>query len=362
MSRMRVALVEPYYSGSHRYWVDRLKAHLQADVDVFTCPGRHWKWRMAAAAIPLAEEVNKTGQRYDVILATDMLDLTNFKALLNHVHRDTPIVLYMHENQVVYPFQTHQKDKNRDRHYGLINYKSMLVADEVWFNSAFHQTSLLNGLEEFLMPFPESKYYRTKLSTIEAKSVVMPLGVDVEEIKLYQSPKPQNHVVLWNHRWEHDKNPETFFTVLEQLSEEGYAFDLIVCGEHYSKAPKAFDRAKTSLEKHLVHWGYFNDRQAYYKALWSATILPVTNNQEFFGLSVMEAVYAGVVPVLPRRLSYPELYQDEGVFYDSDDELIERLRVLLSESYRAQNQLVISEMSWRNVIEKYQNRLSKYAV
>jgi glycosyltransferase involved in cell wall biosynthesis len=361
MAGPRIAIVEPFYAGSHRYWVDRLKQHLDAEVTLFTLPGRHWKWRMAAAALPLSEELNKHPEQFDVILTTDMLDVTGFKSYLNPLHIQTPIVLYMHENQVVYPFQTSDKDKNWDRHYGLINYKSMLSADEVWFNSEFHRTSLLDGLKAFLKPFPEANYYLAKLDAIAKKSSVVPLGIDVSEINTAQESKPDKHSILWNHRWEHDKNPEVFFSTLEELSSDGLDFDLIVCGEHFNNAPAVFARARKSLDKHVIHWGYFDSRQDYIMALWKATLLPVTNCQEFFGLSVMEAVYAQVIPVLPRRLSYPELYSDLALYYDTDEQLKAVLSAQLIKPYSFDNEFVVSDFSWENVIRDYQNRLAKYA-
>ena len=36
-------------------------------------------------------------------------------------------------------------------------------------------------------------------------------------------------------------------------------------------------------------------------------IIPVTSNHDFFGISVMEAVFCNVWPILPDRLSYKEL-------------------------------------------------------
>jgi hypothetical protein len=45
--------------------------------------------------------------------------------------------------------------------------------------------------------------------------------------------------------------------------------------------------------------------------LWQADIAVSTAIQEFFGISVVEAMYCGCVPVLPRRLSYPELLPAE---------------------------------------------------
>jgi hypothetical protein len=56
---------------------------------------------------------------------------------------------------------------------------------------------------------------------------------------------------------------------------------------------------------------------------------------EFFGVSVVEAIYCGAAPVLPNRLSYPELIPPElheRCLYDDYPELLVKLRVSLTRS------------------------------
>ena len=62
--------------------------------------------------------------------------------------------------------------------------------------------------------------------------------------------------------------------------------------------------------------------------MWKADILPVTSNQEFFGASVMEAIYCQIWPILPYRLTYPELISsndNEENFYKNEDELYSKI-------------------------------------
>ena len=54
---------------------------------------------------------------------------------------------------------------------------------------------------------------------------------------------------------------------------------------------------------------------------------------EFFGISVVEALSAGAVPVLPKRLSYPEVVPEQWhdfAFY-SDEAITDRLREVLKD-------------------------------
>ncbi|MEO0686902.1 MAG: DUF3524 domain-containing protein, partial [Cyanobacteria bacterium J06649_11] len=79
-------------------------------------------------------------------------------------------------------------------------------------------------------------------------------------------------------------------------------------------------------------WGYAEGFADYAGLVKSAHILPVTSRQDFFGGSVVEAMYCGVYPLLPDRLAFGEhvvvdLRQDH-VYTDQGD-LINRLRYLL---------------------------------
>ena len=49
----------------------------------------------------------------------------------------------------------------------------------------------------------------------------------------------------------------------------------------------------------------------------------MTSNQEFFGASVMEAIYCNTWPILPNRLTYPELipskFHQDHIYQDNVD-------------------------------------------
>ncbi len=356
-AELSIAIVEPFYGGSHKYWVDQLEKRLSFKTKSYTLPGRHWKWRMSAGALYLAKEVNESNLEYDLFLVSDMLDVPLFKSLLVDKYREAKIVIYMHENQVVYPFQTLDKNKNWDRHYGLINFKSMLCADEVWFNSSFHRDVLLSEMETFLHPFPESKYLISLLKRISSRSHILPIGYDRKELEMHKSDKAEVPTILWNHRWEYDKNPEAFFEALFKLSEDEVSFDLIVCGETYSKQPEIFKIARSKLANQIKHWGYFDTRTDYVKALWQSTILPVTSNQEFFGLSVLEAIFCQVTPIMPNRLSYSSIYGNRFDYYSSDDEFYEILKQTVVSPQSRDNS--VDDLCWSAVIQLYEQRLLK---
>ncbi len=57
--KLNVALLEPYYGGSHAAFVDTLVRHSRHDMRVVTLPARKWKWRMRGASIWFAREDNE---------------------------------------------------------------------------------------------------------------------------------------------------------------------------------------------------------------------------------------------------------------------------------------------------------------
>ena len=137
---------------------------------------------------------------------------------------------------------------------------------------------------------------------------------------------------IWNHRWEFDKNPELFFQTLFKLKKEGIEFELAVLGEQFKEYPPIFNEARLRLSDNIIQFGYCESFQEYAKWLWRADVLPVTSNQDFFGISIVEAVYCNTYPILPKRLSYPELFELENnshYFYKNDTEFYQTLKKYL---------------------------------
>ena len=205
---MQIALIEAFYTGSHKRWSDELQQFSSHQIDIFYLKGNYWKWRMHGGAITLANQFLEKAKQYDLILATDMMDIALFKSLISEKHNNTPIALYFHENQLCYPWSETDRDvqQNRDSHYGFINFSSALVADKIFFNSQFHKNAFLGALPNFLKGFPDYNEL-SSIKKIKEKSEVLHLGMDLQKFDKYQKEKNQKPLILWNHRWEYDKNP-----------------------------------------------------------------------------------------------------------------------------------------------------------
>ena len=134
---MKILLVEPYYTGSHRQWAEGLQNFSKNEIRILSMKGQFWKWRMHGGAVTLAKEFQKIEWKPDFILASDMLDLSTFLSLTKQLSYDIPTAIYFHENQLSYPWSPQDRDikKNRDSHYGFINYVSSLVSDCLLYTS-----------------------------------------------------------------------------------------------------------------------------------------------------------------------------------------------------------------------------------
>jgi len=337
---MRILLIEPYYTGSHKVWADGYKKYSRNQVELLTLEGRHWKWRMHGAAIEIAAALNckyKTENVPDLFLVSDMIDLTTLKSLLHKHIAAVPVAFYFHENQLSYPYTENDTDSKRARdfHYGFINYTSALASDRVFFNSKTQMDSFFEALENLLKRMPDYNGIAT-IQALKDKTSVLPLGIDYstnhpeQEIqKIKEKISNEHPTVLWTHRWEYDKNPDDFFAALTLLSEQGYAFNLAVLGAKSPKPPRIFKAAKDLLSGHIVAYGKPDTYSEYIAWLHVADILPITSYHETFGISLMEAIHCGVKPLLPNRLSYPELvpcHTHPDLYYKDQDDLIRKLK------------------------------------
>lgn len=353
---VHVLILEPYYGGSHACFIDGLQRCTGHQVTSYTLPARFWKWRMHGAAVTFAQRLREERLRPDLLFASDMLDLTTFLALTRDLLRGVPSVLYMHENQLTYPPPPGTK---RDLHYGWINYTSMLVADRVLFNSHYHHTVFFDELPRLLKHFPDFNNLET-IRLVRQKSEVLHLGIDLARHDTYRvAREPGPPIVLWNQRWEYDKDPQTFFQALYRLADEGLDFRVILAGENFRNVPEEFETARTRLGRRILHYGYEPDPAAYSRLLWQADIVVSTAIHEFFGVATVEAIYCECYPILPRRLSYLELLPRKAHarhLYADFEGLLRRLRWAIThpEALRQYNlRHHVARFDWSRMIAAY---------
>ncbi len=372
---MHITLIEPFFTGSHAAWAKAYDQRSRHRLRLLTLSGHFWKWRMHGGAVTLANTFLASDHQPDLLLVSDMLDLTTFLALTRKRTAGIPVALYFHENQICYPSTPSGSavQQKRDQQYGFINYTSALAADAVLFNSRYHQEAFLAGLPAFLRQFPDHRGL-AQVVTIAEKSRLLPLGVDFtpfaqggaqESIAVEQAQAPP--LILWNHRWEYDKNPEEFFAALHAVAARGLDFRLAVLGESFRQTNPVFRQAKHQFADTIVHFGYAEDVQQYARWLHRADLLPVTSLHDFFGVSVVEALYCGCYPLLPHRLTYPELVSPEqypALFYQTFEELVEKLSFCLENIHlvRAENfRHCIEPYSWEHMVGRYDRLLAELA-
>ncbi len=316
---MKILALEPYYGGSHKAFLDGWIKRSRHEWDLLTLPANKWKWRMRAAAIEFAYAVNQRlsqGQSWDVIFCSDMLNLAEFLGLAGPKLKKIPSIVYFHENQLTYPSRFEQE---RDNHFAMTNMTTALAATRVWFNSSFHRDDFLAALKAFLKRMPDHRPLDA-IDGLRKKSKVYPQGIKSFTVRRQRSAGLLH--ILWAARWEHDKNPEDFFEALKNVKESNTDFRLSVIGEQFKDAPEVFTWARDFFADHIDRWGYQDSHAGYENALGEADIIVSTAHHEFFGISVVEAIAAGAYPVLPKRLSYPEIISgietatENEFFYD----------------------------------------------
>jgi glycosyltransferase involved in cell wall biosynthesis len=324
---LSLLVLEPYYGGSHRAVLDALLPNLDVDYDLLTLPARKWKWRMRGAAITMATEARRLrarGRRWDLIYASTFLNLAEFLGLARDAVAGVPAIVYFHENQLLYP---NRHTAEWDLQFPLTNVTSALAADACLFNTLWNLDGFVAEVPDFLRQFPDH-VPSGAAEAIAAKSSVLAPPFDPAPFDAAPVTRGRRPRILWPHRWEHDKAPEAFFAAVETLAREGLDFEVAVAGQSFRETEASVAEAAGVLGDRLVHLGEPEGRGAYAALLGSADIAVSTATNEFFGLAMLEACYAGAMPVVPDRLAYPGLYPAE-YRYRTPQELAALLRSLV---------------------------------
>lgn len=321
---MRILLLSAYEAVSHRYWANTLMAEVtEVEWTLLSLPARHFSWRIRGN--PLSwwlKEQATLSQCYDVVLATSMVDIATLVGLFPHLGQARKVV-YFHENQFAYPESSQQIPQVEAK---MVNLYAALAADELVFNTAYNRDSFFDGARRFLKKMPENLPAAQPLERLRRAARIVPVPIAAAGGRAVVNPNPQR--LIWNHRWEYDKNPEDFFKVLFKLSEQQVPFELAVLGQQFREVPGIFAEAQERLAAHIVCWGAQPESE-YCALLEGGGIVVSTTWHEFQGLAIMEATQRGATPLVPDRLCFPELYPNEYRYDGTQEGLFHRLKAWL---------------------------------
>lgn len=338
--RLHVVVVEPYFTGSHQVWAEGWQRHSRHDLHLLTQPGTHWRHRMMASPVPLARATEAHLVRHgrpDVVVASDMVDLASYLGLCRDSLAGVPALVYFHENQLTQPVSPNGVGSLRDRHLAWTNWRSIVAADEVWFNSAWQRDSMEDGLDELLAGGPAEDDQTPLLEPLRSRFRVRPVGCALSDLlqladrdEAGSVPRSgEDPLLVWNHRWAHDKGLDVAVRSMLTLVGEGVGFRLAVVGTDDHHDPGRGERMLDALGDRLVHRGWLPEDQ-YRALLLRADVVLASARQENFGIAVVEAVAAGCVPVVPDALAYPETIVDAQLRYPPG-RLTSRLREVLAD-------------------------------
>jgi len=368
---MRLLLLDPFHTGSHSYWsnelTERLNARGNVRVELRTLKGRHWKWRMIGSAATFASALQTSDPAPDVILTTDMMDVAALRGLLPAHWCKVQIILYFHENQLTYPWSPNDPDTRglQSRTYGFVNIQSALAADFVWFNSEHHKNKFLDAMRSFLAQMPDYKLPHA-IESVRAKSSAMPIGIinRPSQEPLEYDPHEPNKIpaLLWNHRWEYDKGPDRFFNQLQNLAHQGYPFKLILLGQQFDRMPVAWKEIHVRFEKQILHSGWVASQKEYQSWLRKSDFILHDPRQEYFGISVLEAMLSGVIPLVSSGHAYDDWMPQK--FIHKNQVSLEKQLDQLSKN-RIQNRKeaisIATQFEWNIVIAEYERKLEALA-
>jgi hypothetical protein len=145
------------------------------------------------------------------------------------------------------------------------------ACDRTWYATDFHRQMFLRNLN-----IPTEDHGRAFVSGQPHSEIIKSMAA---------MPSQSKQGVIWPHRYNPDKQPE----IAENLA-------------GYTSEPWCITQ-KLNLSK-----------ADYYVKLAQSQVLFSCSLHENLGISIMEGVLAGVIPVLPARCSYTEMYLPEFLY------------------------------------------------
>jgi tRNA G18 (ribose-2'-O)-methylase SpoU/glycosyltransferase involved in cell wall biosynthesis len=307
---------------SHRSWAEGYQRWTEKHSDLYQVrltfiSGEKWKFRMLSGA---ATSIDNNNEDDDIIIVDGMFDASVVKARSAH----GKVVVYLHENQLTTPYSSQDRDKRQQTswHFGMVHYRSLLAADGFLFNSYTQLRDFQSALPRMLKeqcPPDEIDWHLEKCHQLfSSKCTFLHNGLDLDD--LLRLPFGENGadtaegcrapIILWNARLEEYKDPGSFLEMIKLVRKKSsIRFQVIVLGTDPTKDQRWYQKFRDEIgDEQILFMDWCTDRHEYAKYLRLAGIVVSTARHETFGISIVESVFCGALPLLPNRLSYPELF------------------------------------------------------
>lgn len=334
----RILLLSAYDAHSHQQWRDTLCTMLPDDQ--WTClslPPRHFAWRVRGNSLSWAFNHHQTlTDNYDLLIVTSLTDLSSLRGFVPALAR-LPTLVYFHENQFVYPAGPSRKttpaaeatQRCNELNAQITSLYTALCADHIAFNSDWNRRSFFHGLESLLKKLPDQvPPDLPQRLRVNSSVLPVPLPDHLFASSPHNNRDTQRHnkatdalQLVWNHRHEYDKGPTLLLAIVRQLVEQNLPFRLHLLGQRFRREPDEFAQIRSLLAAHCAHHNiapgidkWLPSRDDYEDLLSNSDIVLSTALHDFQGLSVLEAMARGCVPLAPAALAYPEYISPECLY------------------------------------------------
>ena len=165
----------------------------------------------------------------------------------------------------------------------------------------FENSKTIHNLERYLlensldMVFAASEYLANNIRKSYAGANVSINGLPVPDLKAIDQPREDT--VIFSHRWADDKNKEFFKLLTKHCKNKPYKFKLLT-----PNVANIEDLSDFNIE--VVHCA---TKDMYFDEIQKAKVVFSCATLETFGYSVIEGIYAGLVPIVPDYASYHDL-------------------------------------------------------
>lgn len=369
---LKILYFEPEYHGYRRVLLDGLRRYSSHRI-VPLHPGTEGPDNLHLSLLTYLEKsslkplLSETGEGRDLpvdgIIITDVDSLIDFCTMgRKWIHSVFSAILFQDQG-----FHSAWSGKRKDQYEAVRFIFGLLAANRLFFLSHRQRSDCVSLIDETLDNLPSTIDKEMILANVEKKSQLLQPGLALRELDQW-SHKIKYHcpTVLWNHRWEKDKNPEEFFDVIGRLAAENINFGLVLCGNtdctedaaEKEQMQTLFEKAREDLGHRVFYFGHCPSRSEYANLLWASDIVVSTARKHYFPASIIEAVYCNCHPVLSDIEEYRELIPSsfhDQYLYSHPDRLYETLKFLLSNPHQKEAGKVresVSIMDWEHRIGK----------